>query len=213
MKYLTILLLTTLISQFSVAQTLEYEKVANKLDSVYTEDQKYRQQIGPVMQEYGRDSEELQKLFIKIVQTDSSNLMMVQNILDTYGWLGEAAVGQKANQTLFLVIQHADLQTQTNYMPMMKHAVEKGNARPQDFALLKDRVLLGQGSKQLYGSQVGVDQESGQYYVKPLQDPENVNERRKEMGLGPIEDYVSRWNIDWTVEKHLENIERFENDF
>lgn len=41
------------------------------------------------------------------------------------------------------------------------------------------------------------DQESGNYFVAPLKDPNKVNERRAQVGLGKIEDYVSRWNITW----------------
>jgi len=30
--------------------------------------------------------------------------------------------------------------------------------------------------------------------------PDEVNSKRAEVGLGPIEDYVRRWNIDWDEE-------------
>lgn len=94
---------------------------------------------------------------------------------------------------------------------MMEKAVKNGKAKPQNFALLKDRVLLGMGEKQIYGSQIGVDQQMGTYYVKPLQAPENVNKRREEMGLGPMENYVSRWNIEWSLDNYLESIKKFES--
>ena len=186
--------------------------LANKLDSIYQEDQKYRKQIGDVMKEHGQNSEELQDLFKTIVKKDSTNLIEVKSILDKYGWLGQDAVGKKGNQTLFLVIQHSDLETQKKYMPLMEQAVEDDKARSQNFALLKDRVLLGEGKKQVYGSQIGKHQETGEYYVRPLKDPENVNIRREEMDLGTIESYVSRWNIEWSVKNYLESIEKFEND-
>ena len=87
----------------------------------------------------------------------------------------------------------------------MQDAVKEGNAKPQNFALLKDRVLLGEGKKQLYGSQIGTNQTTGEHYVLPIKDPKNVNQRRKEMGLGSIDEYVSRWGIEWDVQKHIEN--------
>lgn len=187
-------------------------ELANKLDSIYQEDQKYRKQIGEVVKKHGQNSEEFQELAMTMIKTDASNLIAIKQVLDDYGWLGPDAVGDKGNKTLFLVIQHADLETQKQYMPMMKQAVEKGNAKSQNLALLKDRVLLADGKKQIYGSQIGSNQATGEYYVLPLEDPENVNNRRKEMGLGPIEDYVSNWNIKWSVESYLENIEKFENN-
>ena len=187
-------------------------ELANKLDSIYQEDQKYRKQIGDVIKEHGQNSAEFQELAMTMMKTDASNLVAVKKIIDDYGWLGPDAVGDKGNQTLFLVIQHSDLETQKQYMPLMEEAVENGKAKSQSFALLKDRVLLGQGKKQIYGSQIAKHQETGEYYVSPLKDPGNVNKRRKEMGLGPIEDYVSNWNIKWSVENYLENIEKFEDD-
>ncbi len=47
-----------------------------------------------------------------MLKKDSLNLQKISQILDKYGWVGAEKVGEKANQTLFLVIQHADLKTQ-----------------------------------------------------------------------------------------------------
>ncbi len=33
--------------------------------------------------------------------------------------------------------------------------------------------------------------------------PEHVNQRRKEVGPGPIEEYVKRWGIEWKVEHKI----------
>ena len=57
-----------------------------------------------------------------------------------------------------------------------------GNAMRPDLALLEDRVALRQGKKQIYGSQIGMDPETGEYFVSPLEDPDNVVERRIKMG-------------------------------
>jgi hypothetical protein len=83
---------------------------------------------------------------------------------------------------------------------MMREAVENGNARASSLALLEDRVALGKGEKQIYGTQIAGNAESG-YFVRPLIDPDNVDKRRTEVGLGPIQDYVSRWGIVWNAEE------------
>jgi hypothetical protein len=74
----------------------------------------------------------------------------------------------------------------------MRGEVEKGNASPSDYALLTDRVNLNTGTKQIYGTQVAYNTKTGQAYPKPLKDSANVNERRKAMGLDPIEAYLNR---------------------
>ena len=42
---------------------------------------------------------------------------------------------------------------------MMRKAVKEGLARATSLALLEDRVALGKGELQIYGSQIGTDQE------------------------------------------------------
>lgn len=172
------------------------------LDSIYDEDQGLRLQVDEVAEKYGRESEEMKAHWKNMSKKDSINLIKVQKILDERGWLGPDVVGGRGNTTLFLVIQHSDLAVQEKYLPMMREAVAKGNARAGNLALLEDRVALGQGKNQIYGSQIGRNLETGEMYVSPLQDPDNVDKRRTEVGLQPLHDYISRWNLTWDVEEY-----------
>ena len=173
--------------------------LANRLDSIYTEDQKYRQMIGDIEKKYGYESNEMKNLWNTIRQKDSINLIKVTAILDKFGWLGSDVVGGQGNSTLFLVIQHSDQKTQEKYLPMMREAVKNGKAAGSSLALLEDRVALGQGKKQIYGSQIHRDQKTGKYFVAPIEDEFNVNKRRASVGLEPLEDYVKHWNIDYKL--------------
>jgi hypothetical protein len=110
------------------------------LDTIFDEDQKYRHQIAEIQDQYGRESIEMKAHWEIISQIDSINLLRVKKILDEKGWLGADIVGEKGNLALFLVIQHSDLETQEKYLPMMREAVSKGNARGRSLALLEDRV-------------------------------------------------------------------------
>lgn len=181
-----------------------------KLEKIYTEDQKYRKQINGIKEKYGWESDEMKAHWKIIHEKDSINLIEVQKILDTKGWLGKDVVGRQGNTTLFLVIQHSDIDVQLKYLPMMREAVKKGNANPSSLALLEDRIALRQGKRQIYGSQIHKDKETGEMYVAPLIDPENVNKRRAEVGLGKLEDYVGHWNLVWDVKKHIERTAKIE---
>jgi hypothetical protein len=180
------------------------------LDTIFQEDQKYRQQIQGIEEKYGWESDEMKAHWKIINEKDSINLIEVKKILDERGWLGADAIGYQGNSTLFLVIQHADIETQEKYLPMMREAVSKGNAEASSLALLEDRVALRKGEKQIYGSQVGRDQETGEYYVLPLIDPENVDKRRAEVGLGTIQDYISNWGMTWDVEEYKKKLPEIE---
>lgn len=170
--------------------------------AIFDDDQKYRQMIDSVRSKFGRESAEMKALWGIIIEKDSINLLKVTSILDQHGWLGRDKVGSRGNQTLFLVIQHSDQKTQEKYLPMMREAVKNGNANASSLALLEDRVALGQGKKQVYGSQIGFDKTTQKSYVRPLDDPDHVDERRASVGLGPLADYVRRWKIVWDVEEY-----------
>lgn len=172
------------------------------LDTIYQEDQKYRQQISRIEEKNGWESPEMKALWKIIDKKDSINLVKVKEILDERGWLGADVIGEQGNSTLFLVIQHSNIETQEKYLPMMREAVQKKNARPSELALLEDRVALGTGKKQIYGSQISQDPKTGKYYVRPLVDPENVDKRRAEVGLDPIQNYISNYGMTWNVEEY-----------
>ncbi|MFD2517611.1 DUF6624 domain-containing protein [Salinimicrobium flavum] len=180
------------------------------LDTIYEEDQGLRRQINEVEEKYGRESAEMKAHWKTIAEKDSVNLIKIQAILDEHGWLGEDVIGRRGNMTLFLVIQHSPLEVQEKYLPMMREAVSKGNADASALALLEDRVALRKGNRQIYGSQIGRDQVTGEFYVSPMVDPENVDKRRAEVGLGPIADYISNWDMTWDVEKHKERTAELE---
>ena len=176
------------------------------LDTIYQEDQYLRMQINDVEEKYGRDSDEMKIYWKTIAENDSINLIKIQKILDERGWLGTDIIGNQGNTTLFLVIQHSDLTVQEKYLPMMREAAARENARPSSLALLEDRVALGHGKKQIYGSQIGRNQKTGEFYVLPLEDPENVDKRRADVGLGTLQEYISNWNIVWDVEKYKKEL-------
>lgn len=188
-----------------------YDKTLQKeLLEIFAEDQKYRQQLNEIQQKFGWESKEIQDLWTVIRKKDSLNLIKVESILDEKGWVGADKVGARANQTLFLVIQHSDLKTQQKYLPMMRDAVKKKNADGSSLALLEDRVRLGEGKKQIYGSQIGQDQETKTYYVLPLDDAYNVDKLRAEVGLQPLSEYVKNWNIIWNLNEYKKQLPEIE---
>lgn len=174
--------------------------IAVQLDTIYNTDQKYRRQW-QALNYQKQGNEELIKLINK---SDSINLIKVKLILNRYGWLGPERVGASGSAALFLVIQHSDKETRRYYLPMMRAAVKNKNALAKDLALLEDRTSLDYGKKQIYGSQLGRDEKTQKYYVKPLDDPDNVDKRRAKIGLETMAEYLSLWGIHWDLEKFKE---------
>lgn len=184
-----------------------------QLDTIFNDDQLYRIQFDSIVAKYGLESDEMKKQLQRMNAADSINLIKVTNILNKHGWPGTKEIGAKGSITLFIVIQHADTETQEKYLPLIEKAVESGNLPAGNLALIKDRILLRKGKEQIYGTQVGFSKESGLYYILPLSDPDNVDARRKSIGLQPLAEYVKQWNIVWDPAKYKDQLPAIEKEF
>jgi len=192
-----------------------YDKPLQKeLLDIYTEDQGIRGDFMKIYKDPNSDKKKIDSIGKLMRKKDSINLIKVIKILDEKGWVGKDVVGAQANQTLFLVIQHSDLKYQQKYLPMMREAVKKGNANPGNLAYLEDRVALREGRRQIYGSQSSKNKTTNKLYISPMIDPDNVDKRRAEVGLGTMAEYAAKMNIEWNLEaykKELPETEKLEN--
>lgn len=169
------------------------------LDTVLYNDQYLRNKFEFVELKYGRDSEELKLIGDEQLKRDSTNVKIVSDLLSKNGWMGSDLIGNHT-LTIFIVIQHANLEIQEKYLPLFQSARDEGELDPASVAMLEDRINVAKGLPQLYGSQLTVD-ENGQTVFAEIFEPEKVNERRLEVGLGPIEDYAFMFGIEWKVGK------------
>ncbi|WP_134087962.1 DUF6624 domain-containing protein [Olivibacter sp. XZL3] len=192
-------------------QEKNYDKaLIAKLDTIFERDQGFRRSADSVYKKFGSESEEFAALTKQGRINDSLNLVEVEKILNEQGWLGADVIGPRGSQTLFIVIQHADLPIQKKYFPLMQEAVAQGKLEPSNFALLQDRMDLREGRKQTYGSQIFRDPDTQKSFVAPLIDPDNVDERRKSVGLQPLAEYVKFFNFTWDLNKYKQNLPRYE---
>lgn len=83
----------------------------------------------------------------------------------------------------------------------MKASAEKGESRPVDLAYLEDRVLMRQNKKQIYGTQVTINQKTGAQELWPIEDEKNVKVRRAKLELEPIEEYAKLFGIVYKLPK------------
>lgn len=119
-------------------------------------------------------------------------------LLDKFGWPTTSGVTEYAAAGAALVINHSTFEMRSKYFPMLEEAFKKGEAQPLRYAKMKDRLLVEEGKKQVYGTQVKL--ENMAYVPHPVQDPQYVDLRRAEIGLGPLKPYLKeRFDIDWQV--------------
>lgn len=205
-----IALLQTINQSKNGSETSHNKSLIAILDGIRADEELSRQQIEAKEKEFGPNSKEVQAHWNLIYQRDSINLDKVKFILDNHGWLGADVIGKPGMSTLFLTIQRADQATQVKYLPMMREAVKNGKARGSSLALLEDRLALEQGRRQIYGSQVAKDVESQLMYVFPIENPEGVDSRRAEIGLPPMAEYLSNWQMKWDLEQYIKDLPALE---
>ncbi|GHH69406.1 hypothetical protein GCM10018793_01800 [Streptomyces sulfonofaciens] len=117
-------------------------------------------------------------------------------IMAVHGWPTADLVGAEAAEAAWLIAQHADrqLDVQRRALALMERAVAKGAASARHLAFLRDRVLVNDGRKQVYGTQIaGVRR--GAPVPWPCEEPERMDELRAEVGIEPFADYVARFSV------------------
>jgi len=95
--------------------------------------------------------------------TDDRATEYMRGLLEEYDWIDSKRFGKRISNAAWLLMQHAD-----------DH--------------LWDRVAVNSGRKQRYGTQPTWEcTPEGNLTLQPMEDPDNVNRRRKKMGLGSVE--------------------------
>jgi hypothetical protein len=207
----TILSLISIVGLTLGLNNCDYDKpLKRELLTIWNEDQDIRQEWTKAWNKFGDKSPTVDSI-IKIMRyKDSIHIAIVSKILDEKGWVGKDKIGKLANNTFFIVIQHSNLKTQQKYLPMMRTAAKEGNTETSWLALLEDRVALGEGRKQIYGSQIYWNEKTNKSYVAPLEDPDNVDKRRKEVGLDPLSHYLEQLGLIWNAEEYKKQLPEFE---
>jgi len=126
----------------------------------------------------------------------TTNKMKVEALFTKYGFLGFDKVGKEGSNHFWLLVQHLDKypEFQNKVLKAMATEVKKGNANPNNYAYLYDRVKANAGEKQLFGTQLTYETEStGRAIPKiGLADSANVDRLRKEYNLEPLKDYLNQ---------------------
>ena len=121
---------------------------------------------------------------------DVANTQRMKELVEQIGWPTRSKVGKHASEMAWLLVQHADHDRafQQTCLSLMK-AQAAGEVSPANMAYLEDRVRVGEGRPQVYGTQFYAD-EAGNIGPRPIEDPDHVDERRKAVGLQPLSAYA-----------------------
>ena len=160
---------------------IQYPEIAKEIIAMQKADQNMRR--GALKNE-GLISKEDENL-------DKKNTEKMKEIVSKIGWPSFSKVGEDASVGAWLLVQHADHDTefQSKCLSLMQ-SLPTDEVRSKDIALLIDRILVNKGRPQIYGTQFR--QKDGKHIAKEIEDIEHVDERRKSMGLDTFAQNVER---------------------
>jgi hypothetical protein len=118
---------------------------------------------------------------------DEQHVARLTAIIDQVGWPTIRMVGPTASTAAGLIMQQAPLAVQEKYLDIMKSAAANRDLSWALVATAIDRVRIGQGRPQLYGTQY--DTTSGHFGPLPIEDPANLEARRREAGMTTMAEY------------------------
>jgi hypothetical protein len=121
-------------------------------------------------------------------EMDRKHRGFVLRIFDQYGWVTHSLAGKDAAHDFWLLVQHQEPEMQRRMLPALEQAARRNDASMSDYAYLYDRVQIGVGKPQRWGTQVKC--EAGKPVLSPVEDPANLDARRKELFMMPIADYL-----------------------
>lgn len=146
----------------------------------------------------------------EVERIDDENLVIVEDVLQQGLPAGLSA---DSYNTIWIVIDHASIEKQEEYLPIVEQMSAEGLIPIDKHAILLDRVAMRQKRPQRYGSQVLQfgQADAVKSYVWPVENPMVLDSLRSSVGMCPIADYVNQitettgieaiYNPDMTVEE------------
>ena len=133
-------------------------------------------------------------------QIAAENYGIMQDLIVEYGWPKYSTVGKIAADAPLLIINHHESDSvRIKYLSLVKQSCLENEGSCMEYAKIQDRILVNANKPQIYGMQFRYD-ENRNLEPFPIVDPEYVDQRRKEIGLESLKDYLKRKiNYDWIV--------------
>jgi hypothetical protein len=122
------------------------------------------------------------------VATDAVSTEMMRALLREFDWIDNHRFGTRVASRAWILVQHADDHPDFQQLALDRMATHlaTGGVRPSDYAHLWDRVAVNTGKPQRYGTQPTTTcNPDGTLDLRAVEDPAQLDARRRTMGLGP----------------------------
>ena len=125
------------------------------------------------------------------------HMTKLEGFMNDEGWISSKKYGNTASRQALAILKNTGGERLEPHLDMVLKAAENGEANPTDVAYIHDKVLMHQGKKQLYGTQIAFNEKKGINDVYPIQDEANVDTRRAKVGLEPLAEALKKMGIKY----------------
>ncbi len=121
---------------------------------------------------------------------DHRNTARMKEIVEKHGWPTRGMVADDGARCAWLLVQHGDhaVAFQRKCLELMRSHKKTEQVFLVELAYLTDRVLVNESKPQIYGTQFHVT--GGKQQPRPIREPEDVDKRRKSMGMSTMKEYI-----------------------
>ncbi len=134
--------------------------------------------------------EQQQKMYVE-------HMAKLEEVMGSAGWISSKKYGKTACEQALTIMKNAPGERLENHLDVVLKAAENDEANPEEVAYIHDKVLMHQGKKQLYGTQIAFNEKKGINDVYPIEDEANVDTRRAKVGLEPLADALKKMGIKY----------------
>ena len=210
MKILIFLIGFFLATQISFGQRMVYSDFVFITDSIQNETHADKKKLESIADQFGWESKEIEEARKITFGHDTTNLNKLKTIIENENWNGNELISKKILENLFFIIHFSEQAIIEKYLPLMREVVKKSNVDGSHLAIVEDQFVVGQGKKQIYGSQIKEDKKTHLVYVSPLDDPDNVDKRLAAIRINPLAEYLKAFDIEWDVEQYKKDLPLYE---
>jgi Family of unknown function (DUF6624) len=182
------------------------EWVRRKLKLMFDVDQSLRRaDRRSLVKSYSpEEAEYFEKRFmLRANAIDRGDTRDLKELLKTIRWPVISEYGRAADLRAWLIVQHSDDDAafQKRILKLLAGLAAEGETDPRNYAYLFDRVAVNENRAQRYGTQ-GRCVARGRWEPFALEDPGEVDARRRSVRLGPLESYKKRFACRTTPGQH-----------
>lgn len=129
----------------------------------------------------------------RLKQVDADNTIFIKEFVHTHGWPKISETGKEVAEAVWLMVQHSpDVNFMEKCLRMMETMLDE--VEPTNLVRTIDRVRILKGKPQYYGTHFRQKADGTHEVIRPIEDEENVDERRRALGMPSIREKLEQYD-------------------